>query len=148
MTNGLDMNPLLFAFLMKDETSSWYIKCQIVAYEPEQLRWWSWMYYDDLALSEGPEEGLKIRGGARSNVVGIVCSPGWDRVNWSRETRPGGGGFVWPLFPPVPTSLLYVVCSKGWTSLSRDFDIPEIVRNSQAQLCTLSSIKENSIISV
>ena len=127
MTNGLDMNPLLFAFLMKDETSSWYIKCQIVAYEPEQLRWWSWMYYDDLALSAGPEEGLKIPGGARSNVVGIVFSPGWE----------GGGGGGGGMSPPVPTSLLYVVCSKGWTSLSRDFDIPEIVRNSQAQLHSL-----------
>ena len=28
-----------FRILVKDETSSWYIKCQIVAYEPEQLRY-------------------------------------------------------------------------------------------------------------
>ena len=37
------------------------------------------------SYNTGPSQGLKIQGGARSNVVGIMCPPGWDRVNWSTK---------------------------------------------------------------
>ena len=41
-------------------------------------------------VTSGPSQGLKIRG-ACSTVVGIICPPGWDRVNclaknWSLAT--------------------------------------------------------------
>ena len=41
-TRGLGGSCVVCLFVsrvgVKDETSSWYIKCHIVAYEPEQLR--------------------------------------------------------------------------------------------------------------
>ena len=44
----------------------------------------------------GPSQGLKIRG-AGSTVVGIICPPGWDRVNclaknWGPPSPPAGDG--------------------------------------------------------
>ena len=35
----------------------------------------------EIAYLPGPSEGLKIRGGSWITVVGIICPPGWDRVN-------------------------------------------------------------------
>ena len=36
----------------------------------------------DLIYVAGPWEGLKIGGvGANTNVAGIICLPGWNKVN-------------------------------------------------------------------
>ena len=36
--------------------------------------------------------GVWKSGGARSNLVGIIYPPDWDRVNWSSQKLNGGGG--------------------------------------------------------
>ena len=35
-----------------------------------------------ILTQQGPRKVWKS-GGASSNVIGIICQPGWDRVNWS-----------------------------------------------------------------
>ena len=47
----------------------------------------------------------KIREGGGGHVVGIICIPGWERVNWSAKSWRGGGGIVPPQTPPVLTAL-------------------------------------------
>ena len=43
--------------------------------------WIFWQKIDSHAFL-GPYEGLKIRGGTITNVVGIICPLGWDRVSF------------------------------------------------------------------
>ena len=47
---------------------------------------------------------------ARSNVVGIMCLPGWDRVNWSAKNCPS---------PPVAAALIIPYYSLFFLSKSR-----------------------------
>jgi hypothetical protein len=49
--------------------------------------------------SAGPSQGLKSRWGALSTVVGIICPPGWDRVNCLAQNWEGGPA------PPLATAL-------------------------------------------
>jgi hypothetical protein len=55
--------------------------------------------------------------GVNSNVVGIICSPDWDRVKTDLQKYDGGP------CPPASTAL-YGACSSGPQALARRFGLP------------------------
>ena len=55
--------------------------------------------WKEVSTSTPPSQGHRKvwkSGGASSNMVGIICPPGWERVNWSTKIW----GVPWP--PPLP----------------------------------------------
>ena len=91
-----------------------YVQCAVLAWGHELNVNFSlvWKIWATLQHSPKHHEFLSRRkvwksggGGARSNVVGIICLHlGWDRVNWSAKTGEAGDPPPGPPPPSAPTA--------------------------------------------
>ena len=85
-------------FHNNDSSINWAVDCQGI-----RLRHY-WCVARDAELSK------KLRGGG-SNVVGIICPTGWNKVNWSAKNWGG------QLPPPAPPASLTVLILPAWRNI-------------------------------